>query len=338
MAETINFGAFEPETRFAQIAEATAAGKEIACGWIPPHLRTTDEKSADATFQTEMPRFNIRGRFSGAERRYSLWKAAYSRLGRHLAYNWQQTGSCVGAGGGNMAKTAMWVEIVVKGENEEYKELWWPYTYGRSRHLGGLRGRGEGSFGSAWAKAATTDGMFEIDPVGFPDLPDFKVEDGWLVQPAKVELDWSDGAKIDQKWIGLGRTHLFKTAARIRNKVEAAEAIMNGYCLTQASSFGFRNPQVKGTRNPIRVATWNGTWHHQTFVDEVWDHEELQGLYFHWGNNWGPSAHGKPTGDEPPGGVYIHENTMDRICKEGEVYAFSSFDGFPGRDLNFSAF
>lgn len=333
--ETLNFSAFhEP----GEIRDATASGKIIECGWVPPHLRTPAQNKIDTEVQASLPRFGIRGRFSASERRYPLWKAGVTLLGRFLRYNWQQTGSCVGAGGDNALKTLLSVEIMLKGENETYKDVWWPYAYGRSRFHGGLRGRGEGSFGSAWAKAVLQDGFFEMDPEGLPDLPDFQVRDNWLVQPAKVELDWSDGAKISEQWLKAGRVHLIKSMARMRSKDDCFEAIANGYPLTQASSFGFSGAKVKGSKFPIRVAEWNGTWHHQTYVDDVWDHPELNGVYYRWGNNWGPDAHGDPTGDEPPGGVYIHENTMDRLCKEGEVYAMSGADGFPARELNFSAF
>lgn len=223
-------------------------------------------------------------------------------------------------------------------ESEEYRPTWWLYAYGRSRYHTGIRGRGEGSTGAGWAKAATTDGILEMDPAGLPDLPDYKLQQGWRVESDRTEMDWSDGARIADQWLSAGRKHLFRTAAPIRNKDEAFEAIANGYPLTQASNFGFSGPRVKGTNFPIRVATWNGNWSHQTYVDEVWDHPELAGIYFRWGNNWGPDAHGAPTGDEPAGGVYIHESTMDQICKSGEVYALSAFDGFPARELNWGAF
>lgn len=336
--ETLDFSAFKPDTRAERIAAETAAGKAIYCGWVPPDKRTAAQNRADAQALAAMPRFTLRGRFAASERRYALWQANRSVLGRDLAYIWQQTGSCVGAGGANAGRTSMNVEIALKGEAEEYREFWWLYAYGLSRQQSGFRGRGEGSSGTVYARVATTDGMLEMDPAGLPDLPDYKLVDGWLVQPAATELTWSDGAKIGEQWRAAGRTHRFRTAARLRSKDECFEAIANGYCLTQASSFGFRNPSVKGSDFPIRVATWNGTWNHQTYIDEVWDHPELNGIYYRWGNNWGPDAHGKPTGDEPAGGVYIHESLMDSLCRNGEVFAFSVFDGFPARELNFSAF
>lgn len=342
-AGTINFSAFKgdtQETRLAKLAEATSKGQVVKCGWIPRDELTSAQKKIHDTQQEELPRFTLRGRFAADQRRYALWKAGIAVTGKFLLYNWQQTGSCVGAGGGNMTKTGMCVEIALKGELEQYKELWWPYTYGRSRFHSGIGGTGEGSTGSGYAKAATEDGFFEIDAPGLPDMPDFKVQDGWLVQPGSVEMQWSNGAKIGEQYLKVGRTHLFKTAAKMRSADDCYEAIANGYCLTQASDFGFRNmvPRVYGTKFPVRIASWDGKWSHQTFIDEVWDHPEVNDILFHWGNNWGPTAHGTPTGDEPPGGVYIRKATMDQICRTGEVYAFSMFDGFPARELNFSAF
>lgn len=334
---TLDFGAFK-EGGIPRLLEETASGKTIKCGWIEWDDRTSAQTKAHDDTVRAMPAFNIRGRFSGAERRYALWQALKQVTGGKPKYIRQITGSCVGAAGGNMARTASAVEIALKGENEQYKELWWLYTYGRSRFQAGIRGKGEGSTGSGYAKAATTDGFFEMDPEGQPDLPDYQVQDGWISQPANVELTWSDGGAVKDNWVKLGRTHLFQTAARMKNSQDCAEALMNGYPITQASNFGFSGTKVKGTQFPIRVATWNGSWSHQTMIDEVWDHPELNGLYFHWMNQWGPDAHGKATGDEPDGGVYLHSSTVDQICREGEVYAYSFFDGFIGRELNFSAF
>jgi hypothetical protein len=334
VSEALNFDAFGS---VAEIMEATRAGKAINCGWIAPHERTAAQNKLDARVQAELPRFNIRGRFSASQRRYPLWMAPKILTGQFARYNWQTTGSCVGAGGDNALKTLMPVEILLKGDLEVLKDVWWLYAYGRSRFHGGMRGRGEGSFGSAWAEAVLKDGFFEDDGTG-GKLPDFQVRDGWLVLPAKVELDWSDGAKIPQEYLTKGRAHPVKSMARMRSKDDCFEAIANGYPLTQASNFGFSGAKVKGSEFPIRVATWNGSWSHQTYVDEAWDHPELNGIYYRWGNNWGPDAHGEPTGDEPPGGVYIHESTLDQICKSGEVYAVSGAEGFPAQELSFEAF
>lgn len=338
MADTIDFSAFAPKARIEKVAEATARGEIVRCGWVPPDERTSEQKTLHTEIVANMPKFSIRGRFTAAERRYPLWQAGKLLLGKFLPYNFQQTGSCVGAGGDNAHKTLSAVEIKLGNQLEEFKVVWWPYTYGLSRMYSGMRGRGEGSTGSGWAKAITTDGCFEHDPAGEPDLPDFKDVNGWQVIPASVETTWSAGEAIPKNWRALGLQHKVRTAAPMSNADQCAEALMNGYPLTQASNFGFSPmaPKPQGDP-PVRIATWNGSWSHQTYLDEVWDHPTL-GLIFRWGNNWGANAHGSPTGEEPPGGAYIKKATLDQICKSGEVFALSAYDGYPARELNFSAF
>ncbi len=237
--------------------------------------------------------------------------------------------NCVGAGGGNMTKTQQCVEILM-GDPEEYKEVFWPFAYGRSRLRSGSRSPGEGSSGSAWAEAALKDGMFGIHEA--TDLPATRMVEGWIQYTERQELSWSDGdAPQSMDKLELAKKHLFGAAARMRSKDDCIAALANGYCITQASNFGFRTSKVRGTP-PIRIAPWDGSWSHQTGSDEFWDHP-TEGEVFRWFNNWGPGAHGPPTGDEPPGGVYIMAATMDSICRKGEVYAFSGLKGFEARTL-----
>lgn len=300
-------------------------------GWIPPSDRTLEQAAAHESIVAAMPRFGIRGKWQMNERRYSLWAAAKKLSGKHLEYIWQQTGSCVGAGGCNMLMTLMTVEIAVGNEPEQFLRPWWLYTYGQSRLRAGMRGEGDGSLGSSWAEAITKDGIFEIDPQGH-DLPDFQVKDGWLVQPAGTERKWSAGERHESWCKDLGKKHLVKTAAPIRSSDEAVAALANGYPLTSASMFGW-SPMVPSPQGnpPVRVATYSDSWAHQMYFDEAWDHPSL-GLLFRQGNNWG-NVHGEPTGEEPAGGVYITAKTFDSIARErgSEIYAFSAFDGFPGR-------
>ncbi len=286
-----------------------------------------DMAQRHATQVAAMPTFGIQGSWQLDQRRYALWRAPISVTGSHLKYIWQVTGSCVGAGGCNMLRTGMCVEILA-GDNEEFKEVWWPYTYGKSRYRSGMTRPGEGSTGAAWAEAICEDGFFAADE---PGLPTFREVDGWLKLDKQTEIQWSDGDDIAAKWNDIARHHLYKTASRMKSKDDCIAALANGYCITQASMFGFRSSKVVGTP-PVRIAPWDGSWSHQTYVDEFWDHP-TEGEIFRWGNNWGPTIHGSPTGDEPSGGVYIRARTMDEICRTGEVYAFAGLQGFQARKL-----
>lgn len=336
----VSFNAFDDTPQLTAVVDALGQNDVLRCGLILRSEADAQQQQlldqADARFSA----FGISGPWQLEKRRYALWEAARKVLGRDLYYIWQQTGSCVGAGGDNGRRTGAAVEIAVGNEPESLLDIWWPLTYGKSRQRGGLRGRGEGSFGPSWAEAATLDGCFQAGHPDFPELPKFEIRSGWLYLPASVEMQWSDGAAIAPKYLAAAKPFVFKTAAKLRSADEVIAALANGYAVTQASMFGF-SPMVPAPRGTpaVRIASWNARWAHQTWVDEYWDHP-TEGELFRWGNNWGPTAHGSPTAGEPAGGVYIRKATMDEICRTGDVYAFSSFNGFPGRarELNFSAF
>jgi glutaredoxin len=60
--------------------------------------------------------------------------------------------------------------------------------------------------------------------------------------------------------------------------------------------------------------------------------------YFYVLNSWGPDAHPKPLQGEPPGGFWVTWEDLDRIVKQGDSWAFSSFDGFRKTDIDWSVF
>lgn len=297
-------------------------------GWIPPEERTTLEHEAHERAMASMPAFALPG-YREDTGRFALWRIAQEmNSGRHIPFAHQVTGSCVGAGGSNMLRILARVEIS-QGDAEEWQELWWPYTYGQSRLRAGMRGRGEGSLGSAWAEAIVQDGIFAVTEA--QGLPSFRDVAGWLQLARSEELEWSDGAATKSRYGELGRKHPVGTAAPIRNAQEAKAALQNGYPLTCASNFGTRGPRLRG-EPAVQLAEWDATWPHQMSINEAWDHPSL-GLIFHIQNNWGPQAHPEPTQGEPPGGFYVTAATLDRICRD-EVFAFSRFQGFVARELN----
>lgn len=303
-------------------------------GWTPPADRTKQQRDLHEDILAAMPAFQIPG-YREEKGRHALWQFGRQvNGGKHLPYNWQLTGSCVGAGAGNMLKTLICVEVV-NGEPEEFLHVWWPYHYGQGRRHAGMSGRGEGSFGSAQAKALVQDGVFAITEATEQKLPDFRDVDGWQQLTRSVELEWSDGrAKNVDPWKTLGLRHPVKTAAPIRTTDELKAALQNGYPCTIAGTFGTKTIRPQGTP-AVNVAEWDDTWPHQQWIDEAWDHPTL-GTIYRWGNNWGPKAHPSPTQDEPFGGFYLVEKTMAKVLSSrgAECYAFSAFLGFPSRNLD----
>lgn len=298
-------------------------------GWIPESMMTAGQRATHGLLVGAMPAFTIMGSYRVESRKIALYDARRKISGGDTPYIKQLTGSCVGAGGGNAILTLRDVEIAIKNENERPGQIFWPYTYGESRQIAGLNGRGEGSFGSAWAKAVTTKGVVPAENTG---VPQYSVDRGWLILSQSIEMEWSDGQKDPQKYDAFAKQHLVQTAAPCRSPEDIAAAIQNGYPCTIACMFGTRGPKIQGTPQ-VAVAEWDDQWAHQQSIDGWWDHPQL-GELFHIMNQWG-DVHGQQPDGAPLGGYWIHKATMGRICqdRQSEIYALSGFNGFPGRTL-----
>lgn len=299
-------------------------------GWIPPSERTPEQQRIHWRIRERMPAYAA-PRKSKGKGRYAVWSFAKKLLGETLPLINQTTGSCVGAGGMNMLLMLICCEIV-NGDLERYTPVWWPFTYGQSRRRGGMNGQGEGSFGSAWAEAIEKDGIFAREQAD--GLPEFEVRDGWLKLTRQTEMKWSDGRATIDKYGELGRKHPVKTVTPVKSTDEGRLLLEGGYPWTIASNFGTNDVRPRG--NPaVNIGTWSANWPHQMSVSEVWDHPS-EGTLFYIQNNWGSDAHPRPTQGEPPGGFYVTESTMSQIIRSrgSEVYAFSNFQGFPSRDLD----
>lgn len=244
--------------------------------------------------------------------------------------------NCVGAGGYSCSLTLMGVEIAL-GEAEEFQQIFWPWTYGQSRRLGGLNGQGEGSFGTAYFKAARECGYFAVSEGHDLALPQFRVVDGWLQLSREAELKYSNGAAFaGEPYASRAKKHLINQGAQAFTVPDALGLLQSGYPLTIASLMGTRTitPQGNG-ENRVNVAKWDDTWAHQMFIDEAWKNPDL-GWIFRVGNNWGNAAHPAPVNDSPGGGFYITEATLDKNLKSGdcELFGFGGLAGFPAREID----
>lgn len=302
-------------------------------GWIPEEVRTDAEQQAHCETVQLMPRFLITGTpnsdVNDADKvnLTTTWKhpdVIKANNGEFTGTH-QLTGSCVGAGGGNMWSTLAFVDVLVRGDDEVPKVCFWLLPYGRSRYYLGDRSPGEGSTGSTFAKAAIEDGCVEFDRAG---LPQPTKDDGW-VWGRSAEMKFSDGDNPDtMALLPESRKYLIKTAAKCRDHNDVREAIKNGYPCTVASMYAHDGGRVQGTgANACLLARRSGSWSHQMSILAWWKHPQF-GEIFWLMNQWGLRAHGIcPTG-MPPGGVWITASDVDWICRD-EAYAFSGNNGFP---------
>lgn len=325
---------FEPLKKFGGTFSAQEENVHWNFGWIPPDKRSSLQKEQDEQYQKEMPEFKIIGEEEPKDRAF-LWDFSLkANEGKHFTVFHQQTGSCVGNGLGQALWYLSAVEVYRLKDPEQVILPFWLLPYGRSRLYADMDDHGEGSFGSAAAKAIKEDGVIPFNLDGLPQPVD---KDG-LTWGKEQELKWSRGSIIEKKWLDLSRKHLVKTTARIRSADEAKAALRNYYPLTCASMFGFSPmvPEISGTP-PVRVVQKrNDSWGHQMCCIGWLDHPE-HGDLFYILNSWGKETHGKPAGyyNEPEGGFWIKKREMEFICRD-EVFALSQFQGFPAQTISWN--
>lgn len=294
-------------------------------GWIPPGKRTAAQLELDSLIQSRMPAFQITGKY------YEPKEALlYKAIKNHHPF-YQQTGSCVGCGLG----MALWclesVEVHQLGQLEDPQCPFWLLPYGKSREIAGLRGRGDGSFGSAAIEAIQKFGTL---PSTDPEVSPFKVSEGSMIWGEKAELEWSDGSNIKQTFLTKSKKHVIQSAARLKSWQECKAALVNGYPITLASNWGGQmNPPIKGNP-PIIINSRVTSWAHQMSCLGWAMHPEFNDIFWIQ-NSWGQS-HGTSPGHygEPAGGFWISSKDMEWICRDGEVFAISNFAGFPAQVLD----
>ena len=308
-------------------------------GWLPPEDRTDECKEASDKAIAEMPKFAIKGEATRtpvpfgdiASDHVFLWDAAKAVNGnKHFLCSYQRIGSCVGHGLYNALRYLMACEMIFRGEREQFKELFEPYGYGRSRTHAGIRGKGSGSTGSGAAKAAKVDGVLRRD---FGGLSGWRETEDTIEWSDEVDTQWSDGARIEDKYLSEGRLHLVGETAQVNSANEVKAAIQNWYPCTIASNWGGEmRPSVKdGVLLNRRVTTWN----HQMSVVGWMLHKTLGDIY--WiPNSWSASAHGLcPTG-APQGGFWMLHKDLDNVTSQGDSFSFAGLNGFEARSLNFN--
>lgn len=345
MGKVLQFAAFEPRLQFDAFNDL-GPGDLLECGWLAfddgDPLRTEaskaepEEHAARDSSIAAMPDLSITGVSAYRDvTKVQLWDCWAIALGKEFIGIRQLRGSCVGAGGGNACFSLGASDVVKRRDREKAMIPFWLLPYGISRMLGGMNRPGDGSFGSTFADAVREYGHIPADTEG---LPKYREDDG-LIWGSQAELDWSVGRSIAKKWLDMAKPHLVKSTARCKSADDVREAIKSFYPVTIASNWGGQmRPGTTGDPAVLlnkRVTSWS----HQMSVHAWWDHPTL-GELFWVQNQWGIETHGRCPSGAPGGGFWIKRSEMDWICRNGEAFTLSQFDGFPAPEqpLDFSAF
>lgn len=301
-------------------------------GWIPYPDRTREQQKQTDEFHEGLPKYSQACTIIAPPEKTILHLLEIRHFGALMPRIRQLTGSCVGAGGWRSYCHSQLGDVILRGDREEVKMPFPWATYGVGRQNAGMRGRGEGSYGAAQAKAVAEFGMLPWD---YPGLPAPKISGGWASWSSAIELQWSHPSGWPTPRSTLepeAQNYQMGTVTRIHNSAEAQNLLAQGYGLTLASNFGTRPKVEKG----VLLGRWNGSWAHQMSGGAYWDHPDL-GLIFGIDNQWGPDAH--PTCPEfskigVNGSFWVLSETFDEICEKGEVYGHSNTEGFPLRIFN----
>ncbi|WP_397570639.1 hypothetical protein [Schlesneria sp. T3-172] len=249
-----------------------------------------------------------------------LWDAMLAVRGSHAPNIPQQIGDCVSWGAANAVNYLQAYQLVRGPPGFQFRDAYPPYIYGVSRVIvgraHGSNFRGDGSVGAYAAEGVQKHGVLRADA---KDVPPYS---------GSIARMWGD--KGPPQWArDEAKQFLVKSIAQVKSAAEARDAICNGYPVTIASSWW--GTTSIGTVDGRRVANRNTSWAHQQCL--IGYDGSGSNKYFYCLNSWGPNAHPQPLQGEPPGGYWIRFSDIDRICREGDSWAFSSFDGFPAESL-----
>lgn len=301
-------------------------------GWIPFEERTSEQMDVHAACLQKMPTFQISNASGVDEDRPAkfmltdLWKheLVVKALGYVFPRIHQVTGSCVGAGGGNVIFTVSCVEVIKFGEPERIVVPFWLLPYGLSRKMFGMRGRGEGSGGSYFAEAVKIGGCPHAT---LPGLPKFTNRDG-LVWSEQAEYQYSNYAEAPADLIKDSKSHLIKNTALLKTPIDVRDSIYNCYPITIATNRYIGNPRVQGTGDEaVLIGKLDTRGGHQTSILGVWNHPQFGWLYL-YSNQWPESVYPRDPAGGPPCSCWMTESTLLEILASGETYAFSQYDGY----------
>lgn len=306
---------------------------EFQTGWIDFPERTNEQNDTHSLIVSRMPAFSLVGSKPEVGTKILLtdfWKhpEVVTALGYEYPGTHQITGSCVWAGGQNVGQTLNFIEVCKLNQAERLILMFCLYNYGRSRLAGGMRGKGEGSFGSTFAKSLAEDGVCDAR-IAALNLPQPNNADA-LVWGSAVERDWSDGTRAPQAVRDEAKPRKI-ISAPLSSGEQVRDSIMNGYGVTRA--FGkFVNPGTASVKNGALIGHYNGRGGHQESWLGYWNHPQNGELIWEQ-NQWGRKVYGVDPGGGPEGGCWIPIDEVDRECKSqyAEIYAMSSYDGYPAQ-------
>jgi hypothetical protein len=243
-----------------------------------------------------------------------LYHCCRKALGADTKNYRQEIGDCVSFGAKNASEYLVCTQIALGNSLDKFRPVFPPYLYGCGRvFVGHQTDYSDGSVGSWQAEAVQKYGVLAADE---PNVPAYA---------GKVAKAWGGGKGPPQEFVELGKKHPVKSAAKVNSWSDLVAAITNGYPCTVASNQGFQmEAGSDGFHSP------HGSWAHQMCIMGVDDSYKTP--YALILNSWG-DVHGHlkdfdTQEDLPVGVLRVRSDTIERMIKQDDTFAFSHLDWF----------
>lgn len=234
----------------------------------------------------------------------------------------QTIGDCVSMGAAYAVDAVKSVDIVLKGEFEEWvDETATEDIYAGSRvQIGGGRLSGDGSIGAWAAKYVNQYGALARGKYGDVDLSKYS--------GSKARSWGRRGAGVPRDLIPFAKKHPILTVSKVTKYEEVRDLVSNGYAVTIASNQGFSSK-----RDSEGFARPQGSWAHQMSILAVDDEYKRPGVLVQ--NSWGRWNSGPKRHNQPDGSFWVDADEIERrVLSRGDSWAFSGYEGFKPKTLN----
>lgn len=260
---------------------------------------------------------NILG--SGTGKRALLWQYTL-KLDAGAYSEAQTTGDCVSHGSRGARDTTRAVEILVKGEPEDwFKRGATEPTYGARGHAGQ---------GMSPARAS----KFERD-VGFLARHDYDIVD-LSKYNSSIGDRWGRSG-VPEEVQALCRKNKVGRISNVRTQQELMDALFNGYAAHSGQSAGWKSSPSEKNIHERSANSWNHDMQIAGYDDtkEFWPFRVWFIL-----NSWGPWN--QPVKDWPksfpkqvPGMIVTSDRDFDVCVSSGDCWVYGSIEGYPPQRL-----
>lgn len=310
---------------------------EFPLGYITPEERTDEQNAEHARAVAGMARFALQYAAPSGPVKVMLtdfWKNpdVIADVGFEFNGFWQLTGSCVGASSGNGEFTLSAVQRTIADNPTKAFVPFWPWNYGITRYDEGDRGQGEGAVVSINGRTIHKKGTLESTHDG---LPKFKQTPDGLCLTKQIEMQWSDGGRIDPKWAALASPQTVGTLAPLDSVDDIKACIVNGYPVLNGCSNFVGNGSIKGSgANAYVTGRYDSRGGHATCVLGYWDHPTDGPLYL-YSNQWPTQTYPKDPAGAGRCCVWLTEAEMAKLFRtgggNGETFGISHLNYFPAQ-------